>query len=224
MKGWTRRELAVRVVLLLAGLCVAHLGVTLFLQSDLGSDPFNVFVQGLFRGIPWPAFAAMTHGRTHLLVSLVILLVLLAVDRSYVGIGTVLCMALGGPIIDVYTLWLSPVIHGGLPLPLRLALLVAGCVILAFGMTIVIRSRAGTGPNDLVAVVLSDKLRKPFGPVRIGVDLTFALVGLALGGVVGLGTVICAFLVGPAAQLFFSISQRLCEAALAQFAGVRSQT
>lgn len=224
MKGWTRRELAVRVVLLLAGLCVAHLGVTLFLQSDLGSDPFNVFVQGLFRGIPWPAFAAMTHGRTHLLVSLVILLVLLAVDRSYVGIGTVLCMALGGPIIDVYTLWLSPVIHGGLPLPLRLALLVAGCVILAFGMTIVIRSQAGTGPNDLVAVVLSDKLRKPFGPVRIGVDLTFALVGLALGGVVGLGTVICAFLVGPAAQLFFSISQRLCEAALAQFAGVRSQT
>ena len=224
MKGWTRRELAVRVVLLLAGLCVAHLGVTLFLQSDLGSAPFNVFVQGLFRGIPWPAFAAMTHGRTHLLVSLVILLVLLAVDRSYVGIGTVLCMALGGPIIDVYTLWLSPVIHGGLPLPLRLALLVAGCVILAFGMTIVIRSQAGTGPNDLVAVVLSDKLRKPFGPVRIGVDLTFALVGLALGGVVGLGTVICAFLVGPAAQLFFPISQRLCEAALAQFAGVRSQT
>ena len=224
MKGWTRRELAVRGVLLLAGLCVAHLGVTLFLQSDLGSDPFNVFVQGLFRGIPWPAFAAMTHGRTHLLVSLVILLVLLAVDRSYVGIGTVLCMALGGPIIDVYTLWLSPVIHGGLPLPLRLALLVAGCVILAFGMTIVIRSQAGTGPNDLVAVVLSDKLRKPFGPVRIGVDLTFALVGLALGGVVGLGTVICAFLVGPAAQLFFPISQRLCEAALAQFAGVRSQT
>lgn len=224
MKGWTRRELAVRVVLLLAGLCVAHLGVTLFLQSDLGSDPFNVFVQGLFRGIPWPAFAAMTHGRTHLLVSLVILLVLLAVDRSYVGIGTVLCMALGGPIIDVYTLWLSPVIHGGLPLPLRLALLVAGCVILAFGMTIVIRSQAGTGPNDLVAVVLSDKLRKPFGPVRIGVDLTFALVGLALGGVVGLGTIICAFLVGPAAQLFFPISQRLCEAALAQFAGVRSQT
>lgn len=224
MKGWTRRELAVRVVLLLAGLCIAHLGVTLFLQSDLGSDPFNVFVQGLFRGIPWPAFAAMTHGRTHLLVSLVILLVLLAVDRSYVGIGTVLCMALGGPIIDVYTLWLSPVIHGGLPLPLRLALLVAGCVILAFGMTIVIRSQAGTGPNDLVAVVLSDKLRKPFGPVRIGVDLTFALVGLALGGVVGLGTVICAFLVGPAAQLFFPISQRLCEAVLAQFAGVRSQT
>ena len=217
------RELGVRVVLLLLGLCIAHLGVTLFLQSDLGSDPFNVFVQGLFRGIPWPAFAAMTHGRTHLLVSLVILLVLLAVDRSYVGIGTVLCMALGGPIIDVFTLLLSPVLNGALPLPVRLAMLAAGCVILAFGMTIVIRSQAGTGPNDLVAVVLSDKLRKPFGPVRIGVDLTFALVGTALGGVLGLGTVICAFLVGPSAQLFFPVSEKLCQAALRQFAGVRSQ-
>lgn len=208
-----------RVVLLLVGLCIAHLGVTLFLQTELGSDPFNVFVQGLLRSIPWPAWAAMTHGRVHLLVSLLILLVLLVADRSYVGVGTVLCMALGGPIIDVFTLWLSPVIHGGLPLLWRLVLLAAGCLILAFGMTIVIRSQAGTGPNDLVAVVLSDKLKKPFGPVRVAVDCAFAGIGLALGGVLGIGTVVCAFLVGPAAQLFFPVSEKICQVALRQFAG-----
>lgn len=208
-----------RVALLLVGLCIAHLGVTLFLQTELGSDPFNVFVQGLFRSIPWPAWAAMTHGRVHLLVSLLILLVLLGLDRSYVGVGTVLCMALGGPIIDVFTLWLSPVIHGGLPLLWRLVLLAAGCLILAFGMTIVIRSQAGTGPNDLVAVVLSDKLKKPFGPVRVAVDCAFAGIGLALGGVLGIGTVVCAFLVGPAAQLFFPVSEKICQVALRQFAG-----
>ena len=216
------RELAVRVILLLAGLCIAHLGVTLFLQSALGSDPFNVFIQGLYRGLPWSDWPLMTHGRVHLLVSLLIMLVLLVVDRHYVGIGTILCMALGGPIIDLYTLWLEPVINGSLPLAARVGLLAAGCVILAFGMTIVIRSEAGTGPNDLVAVVLSDKWKKPFGPVRIGVDLTFALVGLALGGTLGAGTVICAFLVGPAAQLFFPVSQKLCNVALDHFAGVRS--
>lgn len=215
----TFREWIVRVVLLLIGLCIAHLGVTLFLQMELGSDPFNVFVQGLFRALPWPAWAAMTHGRVHLLVSLLILLVLLMADRSYVGVGTVLCMALGGPIIDVYTLWLAPVIHGGLPLLWRLGLLVAGCLILAFGMTIVIRSQAGTGPNDLVAVVLSDKLKKPFGPVRVAVDCAFAGIGLALGGVLGIGTVVCAFLVGPAAQLFFPVSEQICQIALRQFAG-----
>ena len=212
-----------RVVLLLIGLCIAHLGVTLFLQTELGSDPFTVFVQGWFRALPWPAWAAMTHGRVHLLVSLLILLVLLMADRSYVGVGTVLCMALGGPIIDVYTLWLAPVIHGGLPLLWRLGLLVAGCLIMAFGMTIVIRSQAGTGPNDLVAVVLSDKLKKPFGPVRVAVDCAFAGIGLALGGVLGIGTVVCAFLVGPAAQLFFPVSEQICQIALRQFAGESSR-
>lgn len=218
------REMAVRVVLLLLGLWIAHLGVTLFLQTNLGSDPFNVFVQGLFRAIPWPDWAGMTHGRVHLLVSLLIMVVLLVVDRSYVGVGTVLCMALGGPIIDVYTLWLSPFLNETLPLVVRVPLLAVGCVILAFGMTIVIRSQAGTGPNDLVAVVLSDKSGKPFGPVRIGVDLTFALVGFALGGVVGVGTIICAFLVGPAAQLFFPVSEKICVCVLNQFAGVRSRS
>ena len=216
--------MAVRVVLLLIGLWIAHLGVTLFLQTNLGSDPFNVFVQGLFRAIPWPAWAGMTHGRVHLLVSLLIMVVLLVVDRSYVGIGTVLCMALGGPLIDVYTLWLSPFLNETLPLAVRVPMLAVGCVILAFGMTIVIRSQAGTGPNDLVAVVLSDKSGKPFGPVRIGVDLTFALVGFALGGVVGIGTIICAFLVGPAAQLFFPVSEKICVCVLNQFAGVNSRS
>lgn len=218
------REMAVRVVLLLLGLWIAHLGVTLFLQTNLGSDPFNVFVQGLFRALPWQDWAGMTHGRVHLLVSLLIMVVLLVVDRSYVGIGTVLCMALGGPIIDVYTLWLSPFLNETLPLAVRVPLLAVGCVILAFGMTIVIRSQAGTGPNDLVAVVLSDKSGKPFGPVRIGVDLTFALVGFALGGVVGVGTIICAFLVGPAAQLFFPVSEKICVCVLNQFAGARSRS
>lgn len=102
------KELAVRVILLLVGLCIAHLGVTLFLQSALGSDPFNVFIQGLYRGLPWWEWSFMTHGRVHLLVSLLIMLVLLVVDRHYVGIGTILCMALGGPIIDVYTLLAEP--------------------------------------------------------------------------------------------------------------------
>ena len=203
-------ELAVRVLLLLAGLAVAHLGVTLFLESDLGSDPFNVLVQGLYRFLPWPGW--MTHGRVHLAVSLLIVLVLLAAARSYVRVGTVLCMALGGPIIDLWSVPLAPLFPEELALGWRLAALVAGCVILAFGMTIVICSEAGTGPNDLVAVVLSDRLKKPFGPVRVIVDLCFALTGWLFGGVVGIGTLVCAGLVGPCAQLFMPVSRRVCGA------------
>ena len=197
-----------RVILLLIGLTVAHLGVTLFLLADLGSDPFNVLIQGLFRFLPWPGF--MTHGYVHMGVSFLIILVLLAVDRSYIRIGTLLCMILGGPIIDVFTLLLGGVVNADSPMALRLAVLVAGCVILAFGMTIVIQSKAGTGPNDLVAVVISDKTHWKFGVVRICVDVCFALAGFLLGGTVGLGTIICAFLVGPAAQVFMPVSGKIC--------------
>lgn len=203
LKLWIRR-----VILLLIGLTIAHLGVTLFLLAELGSDPFNVMIQGLYRFLPWPDF--MTHGYVHMGVSFGIILVLLVVDRSYIRIGTLLCMFLGGPIIDVFTAALGGIINARSPLALRLAALVVGCVILAFGMTVVINSKAGTGPNDLVAVVLSDKTRWKFGPVRITVDVCFALTGFLLGGTLGLGTIICAFLVGPAAQVFMPVSGRIC--------------
>ena len=176
-----------------------------------------MLVQGLYRYLPWPEW--MSHGRVHLLVCLLIVLVLLAVARSYVRIGTLLCMALGGPIIDLWTVPLSPLFPDTLALPWRLLALVAGCVILAFGMTVVIRSEAGTGPNDLVAVVLSDRTGKPFGPVRVAVDVLFALSGWLLGGVVGLGTIVCAALVGPCAQVFLPVSGRLCDLCLNKIRG-----
>ena len=201
LRIWT-----VRVIELLVGLTIAHLGVTLFLQSDLGSDPFNVLIQGLHRICPLD----VTHGTVHVAVSLLIILVLLVVDRSYIRIGTVLCMILGGPIIDMFTWLLGSVINSGSPLPLRYVSLALGCVILAFGMTIVIKSEAGTGPNDLVGVVISDKAKWKFGVVRIVVDVCFALVGFLLGGTLGIGTIVCAFLVGPTAQIFLPISEKLC--------------
>ena len=45
------REFWIRVLLLLLGLAIAHLGVTLFLLSELGSDPFNVMIQGITRTV-----------------------------------------------------------------------------------------------------------------------------------------------------------------------------
>ena len=195
------KERVLRLSLLFAGLVIAPFGVPLFLLTDLGADPFNVFVQGIFRTLS-RFLHVLTHGYTHLSICILIMLVLLFVDRSYVKIGTLVCMAFGGPIIDVFTRLLGNVIHPGNPFAMRLLTLAAGCVILAFGMTIVIKSDAGTGPNDLVAIVLSDKLAWPFGRTRIAVDLCFVAAGFLLGGVVGIGTLVSAFLVGPVAGIF----------------------
>ena len=204
------KEILLRVVILLVGLTIAHLGVTLFLLANLGADPFNVLVQGIFRSLQKITdFSLLTHGNVHICICFLIILVLLLTDRSYVKIGTLLCMICGGPIIDVFTVVLQPVFDAVPAFWFKLVMLAAGCVILAFGMTIVIRSDAGTGPNDLVAVVIADKLKKKFSIVRVIVDCAFVAVGFVLGGTVGIGTVICAFLVGPVAGFFLPKSEKI---------------
>ena len=111
----------------------------------------------------------------------------------------------------MFTLILKPVVSENSPLPYKLIILALGCVILAYGMTIVIKSDAGTGPNDLVAVVISDKTKRSFGIVRVITDISFVLAGFLLGGSVGLGTVICAACVGPVANIFLPINEKLIQ-------------
>lgn len=202
------KEKILRVVILFIGLVIAHLGVTLFLLADLGADPFNVFIQGLFRlfGVYVPV---LTHGITHMVICFLIIVILLFVDKSYIKIGTVICMFFGGPIIDVFTMLLTPMDISNYMFGFKVVVLALGCAILAFGMTIVIKSEAGTGPNDLVAVVISEKRKWRFGIVRIAVDFSFIIVGAILGGKFGIGTIICAFLVGPVADFFLPKSEMI---------------
>lgn len=196
----------------MVGLTIAHLGVTLFLLTNLGSDPYNVLVQGVYRTLSnLTGWEFLTHGRVHIALCFLIILILLATDKTYIKIGTVLCMIFGGPIIDIFTLILKPVVTESSPLAYKLIILALGCVILAYGMTIVIKSDAGTGPNDLIAVVISDKTKQSFGIVRVITDISFVLAGFLLGGSVGLGTVICAACVGPVANIFLPINEKLIQ-------------
>lgn len=201
-----------KIIILMVGLTIAHLGVTLFLLTNLGSDPYNVLVQGVYRTLSnLTGWEFLTHGRVHIALCFLIILILLATDKTYIKIGTVLCMIFGGPIIDIFTLILKPVVTESSPLAYKLIILALGCVILAYGMTIVIKSDAGTGPNDLIAVVISDKTKQSFGIVRVITDISFVLAGFLLGGSVGLGTVICAACVGPVANIFLPINEKLIQ-------------
>ncbi|MBR7081505.1 MAG: hypothetical protein IKI49_02195 [Oscillospiraceae bacterium] len=212
------REWIVRILLLFIGVTIAHFGVTLFLLSDMGSDPFNVLVQGTYRALSSATgLGFLTHGRVHILLCAVIIVVLLFIDRSYIKLGTFICMVIGGPIIDIFTKILSPLFNSVPPIPVALALVVAGCVILAFGMTVVINSDAGTGPNDLVSVALADKLKKKFSIIRIITDVAFVLIGRLLGGTVGVGTLVCMFLVGLVAGVFLPVNKKLVDCAVRRF-------
>ena len=169
--------------------------------SELGTDTFTVFIQGL------AGILQLTVGTVHVIVLCVLTLIMLLTTRGYVKPGTVVCAFCGGPFIDVFTWMLKPIVNGRSSLVIRIISLLLGCVILAAGMSIVINSKAGTGPNDLIAIILSDKSEKiEFRWVRVFCDLFFVVIGYILGGTVGAGTVAAVFLTGPLVQLWLPVT------------------
>ncbi len=198
------KELVLRMVLLLIGLTIAHLGVTMFLVTELGTDTFTIFVQGLSNLI------GITIGQMHVIVLCIITIIMLVFAKGYIKAGSVVCAVCGGWIIDFF-LWLfDGRISGDSTMIVRFVTMALGCVVLAVGMSLVIRSDAGTGPNDLVAIVITDKLKRfQFRYVRIACDATFTLIGFLLGGTIGIGTVVAIMLTGPVVQFFLPISEKL---------------
>lgn len=207
--GRTAADWAKALSILLAGLAVAHLGVTLFLLSELGTDTFTVFIQGLSR------LSGLTVGTVHVIVLCILMILMLLGTKGYVKPGTVVCAFCGGPIIDLFTWLLGDWINGASDMAVRIASMLLECVILSAGMSIVINSNAGTGPNDLVAVILSDRLPSvQFRWVRVGCDLFFVVLGFLLGGTVGAGTVAAVFLTGPLVQFWLPRTKKPVQAIL----------
>ncbi len=191
------------LLVLFIGLTIAHLGVSLFLISALGSDPFTVLIQGI------SLMVGLSIGTCHVIALILLMLAMVITTKGYVKPGTVVCAFCGGWIIDLF-LWLfGDMVTASSPMVLRLAVLVAGCVVLSLGMSIVIKSNSGTGPNDLIAIIVTDKLKKfPFARVRMGCDAVFTVAGVLMGGVFGIGTIVAVALIGPVVQFFLPHSEK----------------
>ncbi len=203
----TIKEWCLGIFVLVIGLIIAHLGVTLFLLSQLGSDPFTVFVQGVSMKV------GLSIGTCHVILLCIITLFLFFTTKNYVKPGTIVCAFLGGWIIDFFLWIFADTITIDTALWIRYAVLIAGCVILSFGMSIVIKSNSGTGPNDLVAIVVADKIHTwknvNFRWVRMACDVVFVGVGFAFGGVIGAGTLVAVILIGPVVQFFLPRSEKI---------------
>ena len=195
------------LIILFLGLTIAHLGVSLFLISSLGSDAFTVMIQGIANVL------GLSIGTAHVIALIILMIVMALTTKGYVKPGTIVCAFCGGWIIDVFFILFGDMVTVNSPMWIRIIVLILGCIILSFGMSVVISSNSGTGPNDLVAIILTDTINKKraiqFQFVRIACDICFAVVGYVFGGVLGVGTIIAAFLIGPIVQRFLPISKAI---------------
>jgi uncharacterized membrane protein YczE len=185
-------ELRRRLPRLLVGIVVLGFGVALTLQAELGVSPYDVLHQGL------SDLTGLSFGAVVVLLGLLILLLWIPLGQR-MGLGTVINTLTVGWITD-FGLEVIPVPDDDL---LRWVMLVAGIVTTSLGMAMYIGAGLGPGPRDGLMTGISAK-GYPLWIVRTVLELVALSVGWALGGDVGVGTVLFAFAIGPLGHWFLA--------------------
>lgn len=175
-----------RITQLVLGLFLYGIAIALMIRAAVGVGPWDVFGQGLAR---------VTGLNFGLLVNVVGALVLLLWIplRQKPGIGTVANVLIIGPSAEV-GLWLVPTID---ELWVRIAVFVAGLLLLAMASGLYIGARMGPGPRDGLMTGIHTRFGVRIWMARTIVELSVLLVGWILGGNVGIGTLAFALLIGP---------------------------
>jgi uncharacterized membrane protein YczE len=180
-----------RLAQLYAGLVLYGLSLAMLVRSDLGLDPWDVLHQGIARHVP------LSFGTVVILTGAVVLLLWIPL-RQRPGIGTVSNVIVIGLAAD-----------GGLALLsqpdafwLRLALLAGGVALNGFATASYIGAGLGPGPRDGLMTGWVRRRGGSLGVVRTTIEVAVLLGGWALGGTVGLGTVVYALAIGPLVQTF----------------------
>lgn len=185
-----------RLLRLILGLFLYAAGVATILNARIGCLPWDVFHTGL------AGTTGISIGVATIVVGIGIIAVILLLKEK-VGLGSLLNLVLVGVFLDLI-LWLNIIplasdYFWGIPM------IVLGLFLLAFGTYLYIGARFGAGPRDSLMVALAKKTRLPIGVCRGAVELAALVSGWSLGGMVGLGTVISALLVGFCLQLVFRV-------------------
>ncbi len=190
----TRRRLARRLTQLYAGLALYGASSALLVRSGLGLEPWNVLHQGLAE-------------RTGLSIGMVLTIVGAAVLLTWIplrqrpGLGTISNVLVIGIAMDA-TLSLVPDAHG---LVVRGTLVVAGIVLNGAATGLYIAARLGPGPRDGLMTGLHQRTGVSIRLVRTAIEFAVVATGFALGGTVGIGTLLYAVSIGPLAQLFLRV-------------------
>jgi uncharacterized membrane protein YczE len=185
--GRARRRLAQ----LFAGLLLYGFSMGLMIEATLGLNPWDVFHQGVAEHTGW------SFGLVTIVVGALVLLLWVPL-RQRPGVGTLSNVVVIGLAVDA-SLWLLPTPKA---LAVRIAFLVVGIVLNGIASGAYIGARLGPGPRDGLMTGLVDRSGRSVRLVRTGLELGVLGVGWAMGGSVGIGTLLYAAAIGPLVHVF----------------------
>jgi uncharacterized membrane protein YczE len=180
-----RREFVRRFPPLVAGLIIMGFSIALSVRAQLGLAPWDVFHQGIAEALD------MSIGTVVVLVGLIVLLAWIPL-RQHFGIGTIVNTLSVGLLANL-ALALIP---NQDVLASRIAFLALAIVGFGLGGGLYIGAGLGSGPRDGLMTAITARGHRLW-IVRTVLECSVLVVGFALGGDVGIGTVLIALSLGP---------------------------
>jgi uncharacterized membrane protein YczE len=194
---WVSVEVVRRLPGLLLGLVAFGLGIALMAEAGLGLGPWEAFHQGIgqLTGLPL--------GTVSIVLGIPILLLWWPLGERP-GIGTLLNVAVIGTATNI-GLTLLP---GAVGLPAQVAMMLTGVVVIGLGSGLYLAADLGPGPRDGLMTGLHHRFGWSIRRSRTAVEVTILVAGWALGGTIGIGTVVFALGIGPVVQFFLGTFDR----------------
>ena len=194
-----------KIIIALLGVWLIGIGIGFNNQAGLGNDAVALFYDGVCKAL---GFGVKDLGMVSNGVNTVLALILLIVGRKYLHIGTLIYLLPYGMFVNFGT-WLYSVVIIEPGFWVRVLCSVFGCVILYFGVAVVITMDIGVDPLLGTILVIKEFTGKDFRTVKILYDIGLCIIGAILGGTIGVITIITAFTAGIGIQFFTDLLQKL---------------
>jgi uncharacterized membrane protein YczE len=190
------KQFYIRLLRLLGGLFLYALGIVVTMNARIGYAPWDVFHVGVAKTV------GISIGNSSVIIGFVVVIIAVLLGEK-IGIGTILNMLLIGVFLDILLkLHIIPLTNNFF---FGIIMMIVGLFIISLASYFYIGSAFGAGPRDSLMVAITRKTGLPVGVCRGTIELLAALVGWKLGGMIGMGTIISAFVIGFCVQVTFKL-------------------
>lgn len=186
--GWLR---------ILFGLLIYSFGVYLTIYANIGLTPWDCLAVGISNHTP------LNYGGAMVGISLAAVVIQFLL-RERIGFATILDAVITGNLTQML-LTVSPYPENH-SIWLGIVYMLFGFLFVSLGMYVYMKAEQGCGSKDGLLVAVGRKMPKiPFSIVQILICSAVVLIGWALGGKVGIGTLFSIFGFGIVMHLFYDV-------------------
>lgn len=186
-----------RFIIMLIGNVFLGIGVSIFKLSGWGNDPFSGMIMALSDQF------GISYGDFLIMFNIPLFMIEFFFGKKFIGIGTIVNMFFVGYLATFfYNIWMNMI---GSPEVTwqKLVVVCLGVIVCSFGVSLYQTPNVGVAPYDSISLILKKHFPKiPYFWLRMSNDAFCAVVCYLTGGIVGLGTLVSAFGLGPIIHLF----------------------